>query len=144
MIKTIVVGYDGSAPAKHALERAAEFAGQFGARLVVTSVAETVAVPSDALVPGDAIGLAAPAVLPLPDREEASRELREARALLEGRSLEVDYVSTVGDAADGIIEAAEQHAADLVVVGTRSPASSTVSSAATSARPCHAAGIATC
>jgi nucleotide-binding universal stress UspA family protein len=121
MVKTIVVGYDGSEPSKRALERAADFAGHFRAKLIVTSVAEPVAVPGDALVPGDAIGLAAPAILPVPDREEAGRELQEARAALSGRNLDVEYLATVGDAADGIVEAADEHDADLIVVGTREP-----------------------
>jgi nucleotide-binding universal stress UspA family protein len=120
-MKTIVVGYDGSDPAKRALERAASLAEKLGSKLVVTSVAEPVAVAEDPYVPGDAIGLAAPAIAPVPDRAEASRELQEARDALKGRSLEVEYSATVGDAAQGIIEVAEKHDADLIVVGTREP-----------------------
>jgi len=120
-METIVVGYDSSDGAKRALERAAQFAERFGAKLVVTSVAEPVAISGDAVVPGDAIGLAAPAILPIPDREEATRELQEARKTLESKSIEVEYVSTVGDAAEGILETADQHRADLIVVGTREP-----------------------
>jgi len=120
-VKTIVVGYDSSDPSKRALERAAELAEAFGASLIVTSVAEPVAVPADALVPGDAIGLAAPAILPVPDRAEATRELEEARRTLAARKVEAQYLATVGDAAEGIIEVANQHDADLIVVGTREP-----------------------
>jgi nucleotide-binding universal stress UspA family protein len=120
-MKTIVVGYDGSKPSKRALERAATFAEKLGTKLVVTSVAEPVAVAEDAYVPGDAIGLAAPGIVPLPDRSEASRELREARETLKDRKLEVEYYATTGDAAQGIIEVADKHEADLIVVGTREP-----------------------
>jgi nucleotide-binding universal stress UspA family protein len=120
-VKTIVVGYDSSDPSKRALERAAELAEALGASLVVTSVAEPVALPGDALVPGDAIGLAAPAILPVPDRAEATRELEEARKTLEARKFGAQYLATVGDPAEGIIEAANQHDADLIVVGTREP-----------------------
>ncbi len=120
-MKTIVVGYDSSDPSKRALDRAADIAEAFGAKLIVTSVAEPVVVAGDALVPGDAIGLAAPAILPVPDRAEATRELEEGRKTLEQRNVEAQYVASVGDAADGIIEAAEQHDADLIVVGTREP-----------------------
>jgi nucleotide-binding universal stress UspA family protein len=120
-VKTIVVGYDSSDPSKRALERAVELAEAFGADLIVTSVAEPVALPGDALVPGDAIGLAAPAILPVPDRAEATRELEEARKTLEARRVKAQYLATVGDAAEGIIEAANQHDADLIVVGTREP-----------------------
>jgi len=116
-----VVGYDDTEPAKRALERAAYLANKLGAKLVVTSVAEPVAVAEDAFVPGDAIGLAAPAILPVPDRAEATRELLEAKQALAGKNVEAEYVATVGDAADGIVEVAEQHQADLIVVGTREP-----------------------
>jgi nucleotide-binding universal stress UspA family protein len=120
-MKTIVVGYDGSDPAKRALERASSLAEKLGSKLVVTSVAEPVAVADDPYVPGDAIGLAAPAIVPVPDRAEASRELQEARELLKGRTHDAEYVATVGDAAQGIIEVADKHDADLIVVGTREP-----------------------
>ena len=33
----------------------------------------------------------------------------------------MEYQATVGDAAEGIIDAAEKHDADLIVVGTREP-----------------------
>jgi nucleotide-binding universal stress UspA family protein len=120
-VKTIVVGYDGSDPAKRALERAAGLAEKLGSKLVVTSVAEPVAVADDPYVPGDAIGLAAPAIVPVPDRAAASQELTEAREALKERSLDVAYEPTVGDAAQGIIEVADKHDADLIVVGTREP-----------------------
>jgi nucleotide-binding universal stress UspA family protein len=121
-VKTIVVGYDGSDPSKRALERAAEFAKAFRAKLIVTSVAELpMPAAGDALVPGDAIAFSAPAMLPVPDREEASRELREARDTLGGKGVQAEFVSTVGDAAEGIIEVAKKHEADLIVVGTREP-----------------------
>jgi nucleotide-binding universal stress UspA family protein len=120
-VKTIVVGYDGSDPAKRALERAADLAEKLGTKLVVTTVAEPVAMAEDAYVPGDAIGLAAPAIVPVPDQAEASRELNEARTALAGRTLEVEYATTVGDAAQGIVEIADRHEADMIVVGSREP-----------------------
>jgi nucleotide-binding universal stress UspA family protein len=120
-MKTIVVGYDGTEPAKRALARAAELADKLGTKLVVTTVAEPVAMAEESYVPGDAIGLAAPAIIPVPDRAEATRELQEAQQLLEGKDLDVDYQATVGDAAEGIIDAADKHDADLIVVGTREP-----------------------
>ena len=120
-MKTIVVGYDGSDPAKRALERAGMLAEKLGSKLVVTSVAEPVAVAEDPYVPGDAIGLAAPAIVPVPDRAEAGRELKEARDSLQNKALDVEYEGTVGDAAQGIIDVADKHDADLIVVGTREP-----------------------
>jgi nucleotide-binding universal stress UspA family protein len=120
-MKTIVVGFDGSDPAKRALTRAADLAEKLGSKLVVMTVAEPVAMAEESYVPGDAIGLAAPAIIPVPDQAEASRELREARTLLEGRTFTIEYQATVGDAAEGIVEVAERQDADLIVVGTREP-----------------------
>ena len=40
-MKTIVVGYDDTEPAKRALQRAAELAGALGGKLVITSGAPT-------------------------------------------------------------------------------------------------------
>ena len=120
-MKTIVVGFDGTEPAKRALARAADLAEKLGTKLVVTTVAEPVAMAEESYVPGDAIGLAAPSIIPVPDQAEATRELQEARQLLMGTSLQVEYQATVGDAAQGIIDAAEKHDADLIVVGTREP-----------------------
>ena len=120
-MKTIVVGYDGSDPAKRALERAATFAEKFGAKLVVTSVAEPVAVAEDPYVPGDAIGLAAPAIVPVPDRAEASRELMEARdALPEGTSTP-NTRQPSGMRRRASSRSQTKHEADLIVVGTREP-----------------------
>ena len=120
-MKTIVVGYDGSDPAKRALERAATSRRSSGRSSWSRASRQPVAVAEDPYVPGDAIGPAAPAIVPVPDRAEASRELMEARDALAGRNLHAEYQATVGDAAQGIIEVAEKQEADLIVVGTREP-----------------------
>lgn len=110
-MKTIVVGYDGTEGAKRALERSVELAEAFGAKLVVTSVAP--------LLTGIAHG--GGTVDPTDTPEEHVKALDVARALVSGREVEAEYLPAVGEAADGIIEAAESRAADLIVVGTREP-----------------------
>ena len=110
-MKTIVVGYDETEPAKRALERAADFAERFGATLVVTSVAGV-------LVPAGRSGGGAD---PVESPEKHSAELERARAYLEGRNMQADYQPAIGEPAETIVELADQRKADLIVVGTREP-----------------------
>jgi nucleotide-binding universal stress UspA family protein len=108
-MKTYVVGYDETEPAKRALERTAELAKAFGGKIVVTSIAR--------IVVGKGVGPIDPADPPELHREE----LRHAAAFLEERGLEADYDLALGDPASRIVELAEERGADLIVVGTREP-----------------------
>ena len=109
-MKTIIVGYDDTEPAKRALERAADLAGAFGSRLIVTSVVEvmTSAAPrSIGTDPQDAGG------------HEA--QLAAAKAFLTGRGIDADYIEALGHPAESIVEAAVERGADMIIVGTREP-----------------------
>jgi nucleotide-binding universal stress UspA family protein len=108
-MKTIVIGYDDTDPSKQALDRAIEVAKAFGASLVVTSVAPVVSGG------GRSMGALDPTDLPADHREE----LAHARTAIESAGVPAQYVLGVGDAAEAIIEAAHEHGADLIVVGTR-------------------------
>ena len=110
-LKTIVVGFDDTDPARRALERAADLAEAFGAKLVVTSVAPIL------IGAGRSAGPTDPADSPAEHREQ----LKDARELLEARSIKAEYVPAVGEPADTIAELADDRDADLIVVGTRDP-----------------------
>ena len=108
-MKTIVVGYDDSEPAKRALMRAAELVTAFKAKAVVISVAPVLAPAAHGVGPID------PADPPELHREE----LKHAAALLEERGIEADYEVALGDPAGAILDLAEERGADMIVVGSR-------------------------
>jgi nucleotide-binding universal stress UspA family protein len=110
-MKTIVLGYDETDAASRALERAADFAEAFKARLVVTSVAPVLA----------AAGRGMGAIDPTDPVERHLEELAHAREYLSGRGLQAEFRPGVGEPADTIVAVAEEVGADLIVVGTREP-----------------------
>jgi len=110
-MKTIVVGYDETEPAKRALERTAELAQAFGAEVVVTSVAP---VPAVSTRGGGAID-------PTDPLERHEEELRQAESFLVERGLAPRLVPAIGDPARTIVDVADEAQADLIVVGTREP-----------------------
>lgn len=106
-MRTIVVGYDETEPAKRALTRAAEFADVFGAKLIVASVA-----PSGVGHLGDATD-------PTDSPEQHVAILEGAREGLGDPKFATEFIAAIGAPADAIIELARDRRADLVVVGTR-------------------------
>ncbi len=122
-MKTIVVGYDGSASADRALERASEFAKAFAAKLVVVSVAELPAyVPPYAAGPETgltAMPMEEPVLADIDPDEVVGGVLDQAKGRLGG--VDADFEARTGAADDAIIEVADERGADLIVVGTREP-----------------------
>jgi nucleotide-binding universal stress UspA family protein len=110
-MKKIIVGYDDGEPARRALDRAAEIAEAFGASLVVTSVTPILAGAGRSAGPTD----------PADSFAKHKDELEAARDHLAGRPVEVQFQAAVGEPAETIVELAEEHDADLIVVGTREP-----------------------
>jgi nucleotide-binding universal stress UspA family protein len=107
-VRKILVCYDGSAEAEHALERAAEVAAAVPSRVTVVSVAEPlypVTVLSELVDPAEV--QAHRGFL-----DTAARKLRD-------RGVEATLFEPSGDVADSIVDLAEQEAADLIVVGSR-------------------------
>jgi nucleotide-binding universal stress UspA family protein len=110
-VQTIVVGYDETGPATRALDRAVQLADAFGSKLIVTSVAPVeyyVARSAGPVQPGESV-------------DEHRDQLAAARAHIGDTGLDVEYVPAAGEPADTIVEVANQHGADLIVVGTRDP-----------------------
>jgi nucleotide-binding universal stress UspA family protein len=110
-MKTIIVGYDETEPAKRALARAAELAQAFRAKVVVTSVARVLAPAAHGIGPID----------PVDPPELHEVQLEHAKAYLVERDVEAAVQTAAGDPAEIIVELAEHERADLIVVGTREP-----------------------
>src|SRR4051794_14604874 len=105
-LHTIVVGYDHTDPSRRALERAAQLAKAFDAKIIVTSVAPLV----HSSPRSDVAGRANPSDT-LAYHEE---ELAEAKSYLDGQGVEAELVPATGEPAGAIVQLAEERDADLV------------------------------
>jgi nucleotide-binding universal stress UspA family protein len=108
-VERIVVGFDGSEHSRKALERAADIAN--GATLAVVCSADVSRLMRD---PAGGASAVDPA-----DAEARTNALAEARKFVEGRGVEAVFIEGHGNAADVIVQEAEESGADLIVVGTR-------------------------
>lgn len=111
-MKSIVLAYDDTDAAKRALERTAELAKTFGARVTVVSVAPVL------------VGAAARGMGPIDpvDPPELHREqLSTAKEELARKGIDAVPQLAVGDPADAILDLAESEAADMIVVGSSHP-----------------------
>ena len=117
MIKSIVVGTDGSDTARKAVQEAADLAAAVGAEINLVSA--YVPVSSQRLreetrqAPGDVQWQVTP-------REDVDSMLSEAEKIVKGAGVkEVHTHAREGDPADAILDVAEEQSADLVVVGNK-------------------------
>ena len=124
LYESIVVGYDGTEPAQHALDRAAALAKASGAKLVVVDVAG----PTPLEGSDGAFGLT-PYSYPYSSVEAAvladdalwGAHRGKVEAFLAERGVEAEFAGVVGQPAGELVDVAEQRGAGLIVVGTRDP-----------------------
>jgi nucleotide-binding universal stress UspA family protein len=107
MMKKIILGYDDSAAAERALERAAELTKAFGAELIVTSIAPIMTNIGRSAGPGD----------PTDPPSAHFAELKQAQSYLEQQDVTAEYLGGLGHPADTIADLAKERGADLIVVG---------------------------
>ena len=115
MFSSIVVGTDGSEAARSAVNQAIELAGELGARLQVVSAYEPVTDPRQREM------LAAPAEEWLfKARKDVLAMLEEVEAQAHAAGVgDVETFARQGDAADAILDVAEEQHCDLVIIGNR-------------------------
>jgi nucleotide-binding universal stress UspA family protein len=102
----MIVAYDGSEPARRALERAARLAGR-GGTVGVVNVIPTQSVSSRLVTVSN-------------EQDRAQRRLlREAERLLARHAVRAELIGAVGDPATEILSAAEASGSDVIVVGRR-------------------------
>jgi nucleotide-binding universal stress UspA family protein len=117
MFASIVVGTDGSDTATTAVRYAVDLARELGARLQIVSAYEPV--PDQRLrnqrieVPKDLQWMVNPHEDVLVMLEQAAEEARTAGVQ------EVETFARQGDAADAILDVAEEQRSDLIVVGNK-------------------------
>jgi nucleotide-binding universal stress UspA family protein len=116
MFGTIVVGTDGSETARMAVGQAVELAGAVGATLHVVCAYEP---PRTQRLRDEPSGVAADRRWALTARAEADATLADAAALAGDAGIDARLYARQGDAADAILDVAEELGADLVIVGNK-------------------------
>jgi nucleotide-binding universal stress UspA family protein len=111
-MRAIVVGTDGSPPARAGLRRAIEIAKGTGARLHVVTAFPDIPAHIEK-IPGAATAD------PIDLRGVAETLLARVAAEVEDEGVEVETHDRPGDAADVLIDVAREVDADMIVVGAR-------------------------
>ena len=114
---SIVVGTDGSVTAERAVAQAAELAADEGARLVVVSAYTPGESPASEI---DVDAVPSDIRFTLTDRVQAEELAERGRAVAKELGVAKVVIQALpGDPADVLLTAAEDFAADLIVVGSR-------------------------
>ena len=116
MFSSIVVGTDGSETARKAVQQATALAKQVGASISLVSAYEPVSNQrlreEHREVPKDLEWMVNP-------REDVDGTLQKAAEDIREQGVEAQIFAREGDAADAILDVAEEQKADLIVVGNK-------------------------
>ncbi len=116
MFETILVGTDGSETALLAVERAADLAAKFEARLVLVSAFQPA---PETRVEAERRGARADIVWAINGKEEVDQTLVESKHRAEARGAgDVVTMAVQGSASDVLLDIAEKVEASVIVVGS--------------------------
>ncbi len=116
MFGSILVGTDGSATATTAVRHAIDLARELDARLHIVSAYEPV---SDQQLRHERVEIPSDLQWMVNPREDVLAVLETAQQEAEKAGVQVETFAREGDAADAIIDVAEEQRSDLIVVGNR-------------------------
>jgi nucleotide-binding universal stress UspA family protein len=117
MFASIVAGTDGSDTAKTAVRYAIDLARELGARLEIVSAYEPV---SGSRLKAEQVDSPQDVEWAINPREDVVALLDEARSEAEAAGVkQVETYARQGEAADAILDIAEEQRADLIVVGNK-------------------------
>jgi nucleotide-binding universal stress UspA family protein len=117
MFTSIVVGTDGSETAHTAVRRAIDLAAGLGARLQIVSAYEPV---SDQRLQDERANVPADLQWMINPHDDVMAMLEQAQTEARGAGVaEVETFARQGDAADAILDVAEEQRSDLIVVGNK-------------------------
>jgi nucleotide-binding universal stress UspA family protein len=116
VFSSIVVGTDGSETARKAVAQAVDLAKQIGATLHIVSAYEPV---SGARLREERREVTPDLEWAVNPREDVDSTLKEAAALAADSEVNVETYARQGDAADAILDVAEERGADLIIVGNK-------------------------
>ena len=117
MFTSILVGTDGSETAHTALRRAIDLAAGLGARLQIVSAYEPV---SDQRLRGEQVNVPADLQWMINPHDDVMALLEDAAGVArEAGVTSVETFARRGDAADAIVDVAEEQRCDLIVVGNK-------------------------
>jgi nucleotide-binding universal stress UspA family protein len=117
-LTTILVGYDLSASADLAIERALAIAARHGAKIVLVHAQANEAPGPLGAHPDDAPALAQLGEVAAAIRDEEARRLADRLAAIRALGIAAEVVSQVGPPDDVLAAAAHDAASELIVVGT--------------------------
>ena len=116
MIETIAVGTDGSDTASIAVDFALDLAEKFGSHVVIASSYKPV---SESRVRSEQAEAPVDIQWSINPMEDVNATLRAVEAKAKQRGLEATSEAREGDPADVLCDIAEQHNADLLIVGNK-------------------------